>query len=253
MPQPLDYWQIATVLLGGVGTLAVFSFLIKENPFYRFFEHLFIGIAAGFGIVGGIKGFFYPMVLVPLLGLDIVQYPDGSFSAAYDRRQLLFLLPIAFGTLYYFIFSQKYSWIAKVVIGFSLGVSGGMAFDGFFTEIMPQITSSFKPLVVYARIGSGEAAALEVDRAASLSNCVFVFTLLAVMYYFFFSFRRSSDGLLHRFSYAGRWLMMVCFGAFFGSTVMARMALLVERLQFLLGDFAQAIKAIYSLTLGGPG
>jgi hypothetical protein len=32
----------------------------------------------------------------------------------------------------------------------------------------------------------------------------------------------------------GRWLMMVAFGAMFGSTVMARMSLLVARLQFLL-------------------
>ena len=34
---------------------------------------------------------------------------------------------------------------------------------------------------------------------------------------------------------------MVCFGAFFGSTVMARMALLVERLQFLLIDWRGAL------------
>jgi hypothetical protein len=238
----LNYWQMATILLGGLGTLAIFSFLLKENPFYRFFEHLYIGIAAGFGLVGGIKGFLYPMVIVPLFGLDIVQYPDGTFSAAYDKHQLFFLLPMAFGLLYYFIFSERYSWLAKIVIGFTLGVSGGMAFDGFFTEIMPQITSSFKPLVVF--VAAPDALARSVDWRNTISNCVFVITLLSVMYYFFFSFKPAVDSSLHKVSYLGRWLMMVCFGAFFGSTVMARMALLVERLQFLTGDFAQAVRQL---------
>jgi hypothetical protein len=33
---------------------------------------------------------------------------------------------------------------------------------------------------------------------------------------------------------------MITFGAFFGSTVMARMALLIDRLQFLQGDWIEA-------------
>ncbi len=39
---------------------------------------------------------------------------------------------------------------------------------------------------------------------------------------------------------------MVSFGAFFGATVMARMALLVERLQFLVEDFAPAIGSSFA-------
>jgi len=27
-------WSVATVLVGGLATLAIFSFLIKENPFF---------------------------------------------------------------------------------------------------------------------------------------------------------------------------------------------------------------------------
>jgi hypothetical protein len=33
-------------------------------------------------------------------------------------------------------------------------------------------------------------------------------------------------------------MMMCCFGAFFGSTIMARMALLVERLEFLINEWS---------------
>ena len=221
-------YQTATIFTAGIATLGIFSFPIKENPLYRFFEHLFIGIAAGFGVIFSVKNFLWPKVLVPLFGLDIVIYPDGTLSKEYNTAVLLYLLPMAFGMLYYFIYSKKHAWLAKLVIGFSLGMSGGIAFKGFFAEMMPQIVSSFKPLVVFT---NGE-----IDWLTSFNNSVFIFTLLAVMYYFFFTFKRKAPGA-EGFAASGRWLMMVCFGAFFGSTVMARMALLVERLQFLIFDW----------------
>jgi hypothetical protein len=232
-------WETATILIGGFGTLAVFSFLIKENALYRFFEHLFIGIAAGFGLVGGLKDALYPQVLIPLLGLDIDVYPDGTLSAPYDYRNLFYLIPMAFGLLYYCIYSVRYGWLAKLVIGFTLGISGGIMFDGFFSEMIPQIVGSFKPLVVFTGAGDERAIAW----GASLSNTIFVTTLLLVMYYFFFSFKRGAWG--SSAARGGRWCMMICFGAFFGSTVMARMALLVERLQFLLTDWWRAIVSLF--------
>ena len=228
-------WKLAEIILGGIATLAIFSFVIKENPLYRTFEHLFIGIAAGFGVMATIKQFVWPIILMPLFGLDIVTYPDGTTSQPYNTLNLLYIAPLLFGLLYYFIFSQKYSWLARLVIGFSLGMSGGIAFQSFFNEMLPQITGTFKPLVV---ISSGN-----IDWVVSLQNTLFVATVLSVMYYFFFSFKRTSTGGAAVAS-TGRWLMMVCFGAFFGSTIMARMSLLVERLLFLYDDWINALRTI---------
>lgn len=233
-----SFWSMLTILTGGVGTLAIFSFLIKENFIYRVFEHLFIGISAGLGIVISVKNFLWPKILVPLFGLDIVAYPDGTFSHPYSPYYLLYIPPMLFGLLYYFIYSRRYSWLARLVIGFSLGMSGGIAFKGFFNEMMPQLIGSFKPLFVFVE-GS-------FDWHESLRNVIFVLTLLAVMYYFFFSFKSESQAL-KKFSAAGRLLMMVSFGAFFGSTVMARMALLVERVQFLISEWLPAIGNILSV------
>ncbi|RIL08855.1 MAG: hypothetical protein DCC75_07895 [Proteobacteria bacterium] len=232
----LTSWDLATVLVGGVATLAIFSFLIKENPFYRFFEHLFIGIAAGWGIIATAKNFLWPKILVPMLSLDRVQYPDGTWSHEYNPLYLIYLAPMAFGLLYYFVYSRKFGWLAKLVIGFSLGASGGLAFEGFFNQVLPQLSSSFKPLVV---MNEGS-----FDAVSSFNNIVFAVTLLSVMYYFFFSFQRRSAAA-ERFSYCGRWLMMVCFGAYFGSTVMARLALTVERLQFLIDEWWPAVTMVF--------
>ena len=227
-------WELFTVIVAGISTIAIFSFLIRENWFYRFFEHLYIGIAAGLGLVVPIKNYLWPQVFVPLLGLDIVRYPDGTFSQEYSYYNLLYIPPMLFGLLFYFTYSRRYSWLSKLVIGFLLGMSGGIAFKGFFNEFTPQLVSSFKPLLVFTGLGLDR----QVDWMSSFSNTVFVVTLLSVMSYFFFSFKRSGEAARYLNS-TGRWLMMVCFGAFFGSTVMARMALLVERLQFLLIDWAE--------------
>lgn len=234
VPFTLQFW---TVILGGISTLAIYSFLIRENIIYRLFEHVFIGISAGLSAVLGIRYFLWPTVLVPLLGLDIVVYPDGSRSHEYHSSYLLYILPMLFGLLYYFIYSRKHGWVAKLVIGLSLGASAGLSFKGFFAEMLPQLSGSFKPLVVFNSEG--------INWVESANNSVFVITILLVMNYFFFSFK-VDNAVIRKSHVAGRWLMMVCFGAFFGSTVMARLALLVERIAFLIGDWFNSVKMIFS-------
>jgi len=221
-------WNILTTLIAGVATLAIFSFIISENRFYRFFEHLFIGIAAGLSPVLSVRDFLWPKILAPMLGSETIVFPDGTVDHPYQPANLLFIVPMIFGCLYYFIYSRRHGWLAKIVIGFILGASGGLAVKGFFAEVIPQLASSFKPLVVYTQ-GA-------LDLAESFNNTLFVVTLLLTLNYFFFTFGKAGS-LQGRIAPWGRPLLMVCFGAFFGSTVMARLALLVERVQFLVLDW----------------
>ncbi len=39
-------------------TLCIFSFLFKDNPFYKLAEHLFVGVSAGYQMVGPASGNF---------------------------------------------------------------------------------------------------------------------------------------------------------------------------------------------------
>ncbi|MBN1901930.1 hypothetical protein JW926_11465, partial [Candidatus Sumerlaeota bacterium] len=41
-------------------TLAIFSFLYKDNPIYKFAEHLFVGISAGYAFIQAIAGTLRP-------------------------------------------------------------------------------------------------------------------------------------------------------------------------------------------------
>ena len=221
-----------TIIIGGLATLGIFTFLWKENKVFRFWEHLFIGISAGIGPVIGIKTYLWPEILEPMLGMNRYHFPDGSYSEPYQPLYLLYIIPVCFGLLYYAIYSRQHAWLANIVIGFSLGFGSTLGLQGFFAEMIPQLTSSAKPLVVYKE-GN-------IDFLHSINNCVFLLILFSVLYFFSFTFKRTSKSGNY-FASFGKYSLMVCFGAFFGSTVMARLALLVDRIRFLLEDWVTAL------------
>ena len=54
--------SVAWTLVGGLVTLAIFSFLYKDNPLYKLAEHLAVGISVGFLIVNYYYTVFMPKV-----------------------------------------------------------------------------------------------------------------------------------------------------------------------------------------------
>lgn len=76
----------------------------------------------------------------------------------------------------------------------------------------------------------------EVYTSQAVSNIIFLITLLSVLTYFLFSFEQKGK-FINGFTKLGRWLLMVGFGAMFGSTVMGRFALLIDRMYFVVVEF----------------
>jgi len=258
----MNGYMAVGVALGGFGTLAIYSFLYRENRFYRIFEHVFIGIGVGVGVVETVRSLLLPRFFEPVWYKAVVGLafrlrcsvyasagPVGEFLhrigvEAWRPREFLWLLPAAFGSLYYAIYSRRYNWLARLVIGFWIGAAGGMAFEGFFSEFMPQIFAAFRPIVVFVPGGG-------VDWNLSILNLVITFSTLATMSYFIFTVDRRRLRL-ERMASAGRLLMMVSFGAIFGSTVTARLALLIERLQFLYSEWPAAFWTLWFIVLRRP-
>lgn len=228
-------WTVIGIFLGGVSTLGIFSFLYRENPFYRIFEHIFTGVGVGLGTMLALRNYIWPKALRPVV-YSLMRWADEDGGDPVSLGVLFYLIPLLFGCLYYTIYSRKHNWLARLVIGFSLGSGGGLALKMFCATYLPQIIGSFKPLRVVQANGV-------IDWGTSISNAIFVITMLCVMTYFFFSFEHDKLLIRHA-SRAGRWLMMICFGAFFGTTVMARIALLIERLQFLSTEWYESIRSI---------
>jgi hypothetical protein len=132
------------------------------------------------------------------------------------------------GALYFTIYSAKYSWMSRLVIGALLGVASGQIFAIFVGEVMPQIVANFAPI-----IGQG--------LPDGINRTIFLVILLCVMTYFFFSFEHRNPAVRGG-ARAGRWLLMISFGAVFGNTVMARFSLFISRLQFLVTDWWPLVK-----------
>lgn len=220
-------WEVIGTIVGGLAVLGIYSFLHKENPVYRTFEHMFVGIATGIGIVFTWVYFLDPEWFRPMTGLDLQPWESYSYW------NVLWILPAIFGCGIYFIYSRKNVWIARMVIGFGFGVAGGMAFRGFFNEFFPQLVDT------YSRVPAVYSPVSGFQFGATIQNWIFVLTLVCVMVYFFFSIDNQRP-FVRETANTGRWLLMVTFGAFFGSTIMARMALLIDRLQFLMGDWLEA-------------
>ena len=219
--------DLLVIWIAAAATLGIFSFLWKENPIYRFFEHLFMGLSLGWGIVLTWTRNLEPRWFKPLFGLDVP--PDGS----YNYLNLFWILALFVGVMWYFIFTRRLKWIARIVIGFFIGVGAGLGIQGFFRLYLPQITASFKSLWP-TRESTGDTL------RAARDNIVFLVTFYSSMVYFIFTFKREGPGL-RNVATAGRWLMMIAFGAMFGSTVMARLSLFIERMYFLLGDWLRIV------------
>ena len=208
-PFLVKYGVTLTVWLGVFCTLAIFSILYRENRFYRLFEHIFIGLATGQTIYIVVSETLYPL----------------WWRKMVDEGHWYWIFALLAGTMFYFVYSRKHAWISRIIFGAFMGLSAGAAFKIFATVTMPQIKASFRPL--YSHGYSGWTVA---------NNLVFFTVLVTAMAYFFFSIDHKRAAI-RRISGTGRWFLMFAFGAMFGSTVGARMSLLIGRIDFLLKDW----------------
>ncbi len=201
------------IWISAILTLGIFSFLYKENPFYRICEHLFVGISNGYSIT-----FVWHRVLVPAL-IDPIAH-----------GQRLWLIAIAIiGALYFTRFIPKISWLVRipiaVVMGYGAGASIPRAIDASIVEqVRATIVTRGSFLYLYNGIWA----------------VVILIGVIATISYFFFSKERK--GIFKPLSYTGIIFIMLGFGASFGYTVMARISLLIGRLTFLLRDWLGIIK-----------
>jgi hypothetical protein len=51
------------IWLGALLTLMIMSFLYRDNPFYKFAEHLFVGVSAAYWMVQGVWQTLLPNML----------------------------------------------------------------------------------------------------------------------------------------------------------------------------------------------
>ena len=91
-------------------TLMIFSFLYKDNPFYKFAEHLFVGVSAGYWMVMGFWSTLWPNAIVKLAPAAArVTDPGAELTA----REPLVLIPLLLGCLMLLRLWPRLAWLAR--------------------------------------------------------------------------------------------------------------------------------------------
>jgi len=186
-------------------TLSIFSFLYKDNPFYKFAEAMFIGVSMGYAIPLVYNLTFIPFVYRPI----------------FVEHNFWILIPALMGSLYIFRFSKNLGWLSRYPIVFGMAIVGMGVPMSMHSYVLVQVRTAMMPI-------------------DSINTFLIFLGTVTILLYFFFS--KAHKGVYGKITNIGIWFMMVGFGASFGYTVMARISLLIGRIQFLMGDWLGLIK-----------
>jgi hypothetical protein len=199
-------------------TLMMFSFIYKDNPLFKFGEHLYLGVSLGYFMV--------------------TQYWNSLYPDVYSRISIDHNYWVIFPTLLGFFILLRLvpslGWLSRWSFAFFVGGSAGFAIPSVIHgQLLPQL---YRTMVPFG------------DKAPQVINQVLILTgVLTVLTFFFFSVEHKK--FVGGMSKVGLFFLMVSFGASFGNTVMARVSLLIGRLQFLHDDWWKVV--LQALHRGG--
>ena len=213
-------------------SLFMYSFLYKDNPFFKLGEHIYVGVSVGYGLV-----ITYYEVMVKKLYVPMVQQGDWWL-----------ILPTLLGLLVLARFIPTIAWLSRISFAFIVGIGSGIAIPRVISSlILQQVQGTLKPLVT---VGDGGVAWFTF---AGLNTLLILVGVVSVLFYFFFSIEHT--GVVHRVARVGIYFLMVSFGAAFGYTVMARMSLLIGRfdelIQYASPDYGYATLVLLAAVVVG--
>jgi hypothetical protein len=198
--------------IGAFLTLCIFSFLYRDNPFFRFAEALFAGVSLGYFI-----GIVSVQTLKPNLFIPL-------FNDFANRWHLL--IPLVLGVGLYTRYIPSIQIASRIPLAVYVGYYVGINMvQKLYGEVVPQMGDTMLRLLPNANVSATDA----------LNNLVIVVGVISVLIYFFFSMEHR--GLVGGVSRLGIWFLMLGFGAAFGYTVMGRISLLIGRVDYLWRDW----------------
>jgi len=217
-------WLVLTsgAWVGVFLTLAVYSFLYKENPIFRFAEHSFVAAGVGYWIAYNVYYCYDLAIGVP-----------GGESGMY-AGQWWWIFAFLLGIIYYFVLTKKYFWIYRYSLAIIVGVGAGLTLRTIVqAQFLSLVLATFLNLSPTDTAGNLIIFNPASPAGASLINNLLILVLVfgSIIYFFF----TSETGVIKNIGRIGRIALMTAFGAAYGNTIMTRMNLFIGRTQYLLG------------------
>lgn len=193
--------------------LSIYSFLYKDNPFYKFAEHLVVGVSAGYFAMILYYNAFLPKLINPLRA--------GKYW---------YIIPGILGILMWARFSKKWQWLSRPTLAFVIGSGAGVAIPLYLQNyVLRQLSATMLPV--------------GFSNWPQITNVLIIIMVFCALAYFYFS--KEHKGAFGGAAQIGIWTLMIGFGAGFGMTVMGRVALLAERVVFLRDYFATLFSSLF--------
>jgi len=193
-------FNILIVLAAAAMTLGLYSYLYRENIFFRIAEHAYVGAAAGYSALISIESAW--RLLHPHL----------------DKGEYYWLITILIGLMYVFFFTKKYFWLYRyptaIVIGSGIGV---YIARGIKTQLIRRITDTISNV--------------SLSILTPFDGAIRAIGVISALLYFYATMEHK--GPMQHISKLGRYFLMAAFGSSFGVTIMSRISLLIGRLRFL--------------------
>ncbi len=206
-------------------TLMVFSYIFGDNVLFKLASHIFVGVAVGYAMLVVWHQVFYPALnsgnvvsVLPALILCVL---------------LIFKIRPAQGGVT--------NALGSLALAFVLGVGAALAIGGaLFGTLLPQMSAMVNISLNPNHYPDTEN---EVGLVLWLNNIIIVLGAIGTFFYFTFAVRSEGflgglrEGFVRFWAGMGRLMLIFTLGALFANTVSSRVALLVSRLQFLMGLF----------------
>ncbi len=202
-------WNGAAAFL----VLCIYSFLYKDNAFYKVAEHLVVGVSAGYFAIILYYNSFLPKLIRPI-----------------EAGKFWYVIPGVLGMLMLARFSRKWQWLSRPTLGFVIGGGAGVTIPLYMQNyVVRQLSATMLPV--------------GFTSLAQITNVLIIIMVFCALAYFYFS--KEHKGVFGGAAQIGIWTLMVGFGAGFGMTVMGRVALLAERVVFLRDYLIELWSALF--------
>lgn len=191
-------------------TISAYSFLYDgNNPLFRFSEHVFIGVASAQAAVMAWNSII-SRAWIPIM-----------------KGQTIMIWAIIGGLMLCMRFFKQTQWVSRIPLGFLMGVTAALSVTrSVDAEFWKQVTATM------------------TLNWAKPNDALYILMVLFTLSYFLFCYREQSPlgAGIKKSRLIGQYVMMVAFGATLGSTVMARLSLVIGQLQFLMRDWLHILK-----------
>jgi hypothetical protein len=210
-------------------TLMILSYLIGDNPFFRFAVYLFVGVSAGYAAAVAWWQILWPRLFNPLLSGNPVE-------------RILAILALILGVLLLMKISTRTSRLGSPAIAYLVGVAAAVAVGGaVLGTIIPQTQASFK-VVDITNAGQNFLERL-------VTGILMLFVTISTLAYFHFGAKSTPTGpqrnkFITVLGWVGQIFIAITLGVLFAGVFSASLTALIERISSL-SDFFIKLKALF--------